>query len=63
MYESEPEVRKFVAKFKITIPNLAVDDEVRFEVPMFHSKFSFASFIYCAKLIIGNRRLMNPMFS
>ena len=30
----------FVAKFQIMFPNLAVGDEVRFEVPMFDSKFS-----------------------
>ena len=33
-------VRKFVAKFQIMFPNLAVSDKVRFEVPMFDSKFS-----------------------
>ena len=56
-------VRKFVAKLQITFPNSAVGDKIRFEAPMFDSKFSFASFFDCAKLTIGNRRLMNPMFS
>ena len=49
--------------FQITFPNLAVSDEDQLEVPIFDSKFSFALFFGCAKVIIGNRKLINPMFS
>ena len=56
-------VRKFVAKFQITFPNLAVCDGDQLEVPTSDSKFSFARLFGCAKVIIGNRKLINPMFS